>query len=178
MSPKQGETPTPKRKPGRPPKAQQAVQEMYTTEPATASSGGRTPAEAVTDQELAAWIEEAREEGYDRGKEEGYREGFAAAQQKNRLPLFEATRKWALAAADDLGRHDTIRTAERLFEEFEASYGDERLNYADRNLIFLSIKQKLRRRENLATHGEELPAETKRQLKQTVEDDFETVVVG
>lgn len=156
MSPKPGETPTPKRGPGRPRK----------TPDLTTQSSSR--------DEIAA---ENYQRGYERGKEEGYHEGYAAAQQKNRPPLFEATRRWGRENAIELASYHSILEAEPLFAKFEESYGNEHLTQADRNLIFREAKRLVRKKVNLNEHGHELPAEAKRRLTREVKD-FDEVVVS
>jgi len=159
MSPKQGETPTPKRGPGRPRKTPEII-----------SMPGDTPMK-ISAQELAEMCEKAREAGY--------REGWDAAQAKNRLPLFEAARKWGFEHAAQIAGFRTFLDADNagLFSEIQAEYPDEKLIRSDRQLIFDQVKRHLRRKEALADTTVELSAGRKNELRRTTKD-FEEIVVS
>lgn len=142
--------------------------------------------------DLEAAVEYAREEGYQRAKDEldvtvlideakaeGYREGWDAAQQKNRLPLFEAARKWGFEHAVQIASFRTFLDADRagLFTEIQAEYPNEKLIRQDRQLIFDQVKRHLQRKKVLVDPTVELTAGRKQEMRRTVKD-FEDVVVS
>ncbi len=117
--------------------------------------------------------------GYAKGKAEGYKEGWDAAQEKNRLPLFEAARKWAFEHAVQIAGFRRFLDADSagLFAEIQAEYPDEKLIRSDRELIFNAVKRDLKKRESLADATVELSAGRKNEMRRTVSD-IETVVVS
>jgi len=173
MSPKQGETPTPKRGPGRPRKNPEPVAALIE----------QSEVETLVAAAKEAGYTEGQKDGYRNGREdglaEGYREGWNAAQAKNRLPLFEAARKWAFEHAAQIAGFRRFLDADNagLFAEIQAEYPDEKLIRSDRQLIFDAVKRDLKRRESLADTTVELSAGRKNEMRRTVSD-IETVVVS
>jgi flagellar biosynthesis/type III secretory pathway protein FliH len=168
MSPTQGETPTPKRGPGRPRKTPETETPKKIEEVQIASGA------------VLAWSDYSAifEDGHAKGKEAGYREGWNACAAKQRLPLFEAARKWAYEHATQIASFTRFLDADNagLFAEIQAEYPDEKLIRSDRQLIFDAVKRDLKRRESLADKTVELSAGRKQEMSRTVKDFAEIVV--
>jgi hypothetical protein len=133
------------------------------------------PIEDVTVFNLGASPEE---QAYAEGKTAGYREGWNACAAKQRLPLFEAARKWAYEHSAQIASFTRFLDADNagLFAEIQAEYPDEKLIRPDRQLIFDAVKRDLKRRESLADKTVELSAGRKQEMSRTVKDFAEIVV--
>ena len=100
MSETTGETPTPKRGPGRPRKI--AVPEIVAEEMIILPTKTPEPFETGPESETplaTALLLERYELGRELGREEGYREGWNACAQKHKPAMFEAAKRWALEHA-------------------------------------------------------------------------------
>ena len=152
MSETTGETPTPKRGPGRPPKTQQVTQDTH-----------------ITLAEAEALVAQAGEAGY--------REGWNACAQKHKPALFESAKRWALEHAGTFpGNAKEVELAMNDgFDELESEYGGEKLITSDRNLLIEIARQHERRVASLKSAEPMNPAI--RRANRTIVDE-QTVVVS
>jgi len=159
MSETTGETPTPKRGPGRPPKNPPPLEAII--EPAIAT------VEIGTD-EIERLIRQAHEAGY--------REGWNACAQKHKPALFESAKRWALEHAGTFpgNAKDVVAAMNDGFDELEIEYGGEKLIASDRNLLIEIARQHVRRVASLKSAEPMNPAV--RRANRTIVDEQEVVV--